>query len=135
MTHLSFLINFISILRKRIGTVQPIIYIGRYLLKQIKMKTHIIILWITAFGMTACHSRPQADTAEETIPQDTIAILDFASAINKEVPDTFTWNSVAKKVTYIPLSSSHLMDGHPAINYLGDDMCILRKGRNNGYIV
>ena len=43
------------------------------------MKTHIIILWITAFGMTACHSRPQADTAEETIPQDTIAILDFAS--------------------------------------------------------
>ena len=51
------------------------------------MKTHIIILWITAFGMTACHSRPQADTAEETIPQDTISILDFASAINKEVPD------------------------------------------------
>ena len=125
MAHLSFLINFISILRKRIGTIQPIIYIGRYLLKQIKMKTHIIILWITAFGMTACHSRPQADTAEETIPQDTIAILDFASAINKEVPDTFTLNSVAKKVTYIPLSSSHLMDGHPAINYLGDDKCIL----------
>ena len=93
------------------------------------MKTHIIILWITAFGMTACHSRPQADTAEETIPQDTIAILDFASAINKEVPDTFTWNSVAKKVTYIPLSSSHLMDGHPAINYLGDDMCILSEGK------
>ena len=129
MAHLSFLINFISILRKRIGTIQPIIYIGRYLLKQIKMKTHIIILWITAFGMTACHSRPQADTAEETIPQDTIAILDFASAINKEVPDTFTWNSVAKKVTYIPLSSSHLMDGHPAINYLGDDMCILSEGK------
>ena len=93
------------------------------------MKTHIIILWITAFGMTACHSRPQADTAEETIPQDTISILDFASAINKEVPDTFTWNSVAKKVTYIPLSSSHLMDGHPAINYLGDDMCILSEGK------
>lgn len=93
------------------------------------MKTHIIILWITAFGMTACHSRPQADTAEETIPQDTIAILDFASAISKEVPDTFTWNSVAKKVTYIPLSSSHLMDGHPAINYLGDDMCILSEGK------
>ncbi len=99
------------------------------------MKTHIIILWITAFGMTACHSRPQADTAEETIPQDTIAILDFASAISKEVPDTFTWNSVAKKVTYIPLSSSHLMDGHPAINYLGTICASFRKGRNNGYIV
>ena len=68
------------------------------------MKTHIIILWITAFGMTACHSRPQTDTAEETIPQDTIAILDFASAISKEVPDTFTWNSVAKEgYLYPPL--------------------------------
>lgn len=93
------------------------------------MKTHIIILWITAFGMTACHSHPQADTAEETIPQDTIPILDFASAINKEVPDTFTWNSVAKKITYIPLSSSHLMDGHPTIDYLGDDMCIISEGK------
>lgn len=51
-----FWFTSISILRKRIGTIQPIIYIGRYLLKQIKMKTHIIILWITAFGMTACHS-------------------------------------------------------------------------------
>ena len=93
------------------------------------MKTHIIILWITAFGMTACHSHPQADTAEETILQDTIPILDFASAINKEVPDTFTWNSVAKKITYIPLSSSHLMDGHPTIDYLGDDMCIISEGK------
>lgn len=129
MTHLSFLINFISILRKRIGTVQPIIYIGRYLLKQIKMKTHLIIVWITAFGMIACNSRPQTDAEEEAIKEDTIAILDFASAINKEVPDTFTWNSVAKKVIYIPLSSSHLMDGHPAINYLGDDMCILSEGK------
>lgn len=80
------------------------------------MKTHLIIVWITAFGMIACNSRPQTDAEEEAIKEDTIAILDFASAINKEVPDTFTWNSVAKKVTYIPLSSSHLMDGHPAIN-------------------
>ena len=93
------------------------------------MKTHLIIVWITAFGMIACNSRPQTDAEEEAIKEDTIAILDFASAISKEVPDTFTWNSVAKKVTYIPLSSSHLMDGHPAINYLGDDMCILSEGK------
>lgn len=94
------------------------------------MKTHLIIVWITAFGMIACNSRPQTDAEEEAIKEDTIAILDFASAISKEVPDTFTWNSVAKKVTYIPLSSSHLMDGHPAINYLGDDMCILSEGKD-----
>ena len=66
------------------------------------MKTHLIIVWITAFGMIACNSRPQTDAEEEAIKEDTIAILDFASAISKEVPDTFTWNSVAKKVTYIP---------------------------------
>lgn len=61
---------------------------------------------------------------------DTIPVLDFASAIHKQVPDTFMWNSVARKITYIPLASSHLMDGHPVIEYLDDDMCIIMEGKS-----
>ena len=45
------------------------------------MKTHLIIVWITAFGMIACNSRPQTDAEEEAIKEDTIAILDFALSL------------------------------------------------------
>lgn len=39
--------------------------------------------------------------AEETLP-----VFDLEVGVQKQVPDTFTWNSVAKKVTYIPISTS-----------------------------
>lgn len=94
------------------------------------MKAHLIFLWFVALGVIACTSQPGIDTGGHKIKGDTIPVLDFASAIHKQVPDTFMWNSVAKKITYIPLSSSHLMDGHPVIEYLDDDMCIISEGKS-----
>lgn len=75
------------------------------------------------------------NTGENKVEGDTIPVLDFASAIHKQVPDTFMWNSVARKITYIPLASSHLMDGHPVIEYLDDDMCIIMEGKSQWIIV
>ena len=89
------------------------------------MKTHLIFLWFITFGVMACTSQPGGNTGENKVEGDTIPVLDFASAIHKQVPDTFMWNNVARKITYIPLASSHLMDGYPVIEYLDDDMCII----------
>ena len=94
------------------------------------MKTHLIFLWFITFGVMACTSQPGINTGENKVEGDTIPVLDFASAIHKQVPDTFMWNSVARKITYIPLASSHLMDGHPVIEYLDDDMCIIMEGKS-----
>ena len=35
-----------------------------------------------------------------------LPVLDMGATIGKQVPDTFTWNSVAKKITYVPISTS-----------------------------
>ena len=34
----------------------------------------------------------------------TLPVLDMEATIGKQAPDTFTWNSVAKKITYVPMS-------------------------------
>ena len=94
------------------------------------MKTHLIFLWFITFGVMACTSQPGGNTGENKVEGDTIPVLDFALAIHKQVPDTFMWNNVARKITYIPLASSHLMDGHPVIEYLDDDMCIIMEGKS-----
>lgn len=33
-------------------------------------------------------------------------VLDFGKVIGKSVPDTVTWNSIAKRITYLPISNS-----------------------------
>ena len=69
------------------------------------MKAHLIFLWFVALGVIACTSQPGINTGGHKIKGDTIPVLDFASAIHKQVPDTFMWNSVAKKITYIPVAT------------------------------
>ena len=55
------------------------------------MKTHLIFLWFITFGVMACTSQPGINTGENKVEGDTIPVLDFASAIHKQVPDTFMW--------------------------------------------
>lgn len=38
--------------------------------------------------------------------QKALPVLDLGAAINVQVPDTFTWNGIAKQISYIPLSTS-----------------------------
>lgn len=34
-----------------------------------------------------------------------LPVLDFGKVIGKHVPDTFTWNSISKRITYLPIST------------------------------
>lgn len=51
-----------------------------------------------------------------------LPVLDLGAAIERSVPDTFVWNTVAKKVTYIPISSTgNMLLALARPVYIGDD--------------
>ena len=38
--------------------------------------------------------------------QNPLPVLDFGKVIGKHVPDTFTWNSISKRIIYLPIATS-----------------------------
>lgn len=67
-------------------------------------------------------------TNEEIIvPEESAAIpvLDISSNLSSSVPDTFTWNSIAERVQFIPLSSGVLLSTSLKPVYIGDNLNII----------
>ena len=64
------------------------------------MKTTLVSLSLIILSLTTgCkHSKPAYNNS--------LPVFDLGAAITKQVPDTFTWNNIAKKITYVPISSS-----------------------------
>ena len=86
------------------------------------MKKLLVI--ITVGILSGCSGKQKADNSSAL--QDTqksIPVLDLAAVINNEVPDTFTWNSIAKKVTLVPISTdaNTLIGEGPGLLYIGDE--------------
>lgn len=49
-----------------------------------------------------------------------LPVFDLGAAIGKQVSDTFTWNGIAKKITYIPISTSpNELFGSAKLVYMG----------------
>ncbi len=51
--------------------------------------------------------------------------FDVADALNAALPDTFTWNSIAKNARMIPLKTEHLIGGMPIVQFFSDDLIIV----------
>lgn len=64
------------------------------------MKTTLVSLSLIILSLTTgCkQSKREHNTS--------IPVFDLGAAITKQIPDTFTWNSIAKKITYVPISTS-----------------------------
>lgn len=62
------------------------------------MKTIILYFFLLSVA-TGCKMNSDENKTE-------LPVLDLGAAINKQIPDTFTWNSIAKRITYIPISTS-----------------------------
>lgn len=58
-----------------------------------------IALLFLAAG-TGCRKKPA------TGDNASLPVFHLGAAISKQVPDTFTWNSIAKRITYLPVSTS-----------------------------
>ncbi len=69
---------------------------------------------------TGCKMNPEKK--ETPLP-----VFDLGEAITKHVPDTFTWNSITKHITYIPISStSDLLFASAQPVYSGKDFyCVV----------
>lgn len=51
--------------------------------------------------------------------------FDVADALNVALPDTFTWNSIAKNARMIPLKTEHLIGRMPIVQYFSDNLIIV----------
>lgn len=88
------------------------------------LKTLIFLFLVGIF--TGCSSKTPENkkeiSEEETVKP--LPVIDLAAVIEKEVPDTFTWNSIAKKTTIIPLETSgrHTLLGvSPHVIFIGEN--------------
>lgn len=62
-----------------------------------KITFFILFLMVLSVG-TGCKMNSDQD-------QKPLPVLDMEAAIGKQVPDTFTWNGIAKRITYVPIST------------------------------
>ena len=63
------------------------------------MKTTFFTLFLMVLSIgTGCKMNSDQD-------QKSLPVLDMEAAIGKQVPDTFTWNGIAKRITYVPIST------------------------------
>ena len=63
------------------------------------MKTTFFTLFLIVLSVgTGCKMNSDQD-------QKLLPVLDMEAAIGKQVPDTFTWNGIAKRITYVPIST------------------------------
>lgn len=59
-----------------------------------------------------------------------LPVLNLAAQIEANVPDTFTWNSIQKKVTFIPLETTVAsMIGHLSLSYIDDGVILIGDGK------
>ena len=91
------------------------------------MKKNIIgIHMLMALLFSMCTSPKQQG---EGLP-----VLNVADALDAALPDTFTWNSIAKSVRMIPLKTEQLMGRSLRVQYFSDDLIIV-SDRSTGILV
>ncbi len=95
------------------------------------MKTYFLFLSLL---FVACSGGKKSDATEispDAVKQ--LPVLNLAEMIGKSVPDTFTWNSIARKVTFIPLETNArtLLSGSTYPVDVTDEELLMVDGRMN----
>ena len=80
-------------------------------------KTRLFVGLLIALLFSMCTSPKQKG---EGLP-----VLNVADALDAALPDTFTWNSIAKNVRMIPLKTDGLIGNSPRVKYFSEDVIIV----------
>jgi hypothetical protein len=62
-----------------------------------------LFITLLLFALAACNNQKKQEISDST---KSLPILNLAEQIDAKVPDTFTWNSIQKKVAFIPLETT-----------------------------
>lgn len=85
-----------------------------------------IIYTILALGLLLCSCSHNNKVPIETVnDEESLPVLDISGNLTLSIPDTFTWNSIAKHVKFIPLSSKVLLGASTVIRHLGEDINLI----------
>lgn len=90
--------------------------------------TKNILYLLILYLLPACSSKQQdqSEPAPQKEDKTELPVLDLASVIDKQMPDTFTWNSLAKNIRLVPISTNSrtLMGMSRELIYWGDNFYI-----------
>ena len=89
-------------------------------------KTRIFVGLLMALLFSMCTSPKQQG---EGLP-----VLNVADALHAALPDTFTWNSIAKNVRMIPLKTDGLIGNGPSVQYFSDDLIIVTEYHSGVFV-
>jgi hypothetical protein len=89
-------------------------------------KTNIFLGLLIALLFSMCTSPKQKG---EGLP-----VLNVADALDAALPDTFTWNSIAKNVRMIPLKTDGLIGNGPSVQYFSDDLIIVTEYHSGVFV-
>lgn len=83
-------------------------------------------LVLLSFGLLLCGCSHNNKVALETVnDKPSLPVLDISGNLAAMVPDTFTWNGIAKRVKFIPLSSKVLLSASTVIRHLEEDVNLI----------
>ena len=83
-------------------------------------KVRILIGLLIVLSFSMCTSQKQRVEGE-------LPVLDVAYGYKAALPDTFTWNSIAKNVRMIPLKTEKLMGRNPVVKYFSENLIIVSR--------
>lgn len=89
------------------------------------MKTIFFVIFLVFFSVgTGC----KVNSGENT----QLPVFDLGTTIGKQISDTFTWNSIAKRITYVPVSTSpDALFGSANLVHVGNDLYCMVDYKTN----
>lgn len=81
-----------------------------------------IVVFVVFMCLFCCTDKKQQESTTTEVEEKGIPVLDIAGKVSSSIPDTFTWNSIAKSVSLVPLSNKHLLSASLRINFLSPDL-------------
>lgn len=76
------------------------------------------------------------DNTDSAANETALPVLNLAGQIEANVPDTFTWNSIQKKVTFIPLETTEAsLLSIPKIHYVDDGVILINDMKTESVLL
>lgn len=93
----------------------------------------VLFITLLLFAFAACNKqqKQKINDSNKSLP-----ILNLAGNIDKNIPDTFTWNSLQKKVTFIPLETTEAtLLGNSSVRYVDDGVILISDSKTDNILL